>query len=250
MGKSANEENTVMGKHRYKGLFQLLKKIKHIFKICRKTFLFAPYISNHYSQDGEDVVLSSFYDEKPNYQGFYVDIGAHHPIRFSNTQLFYEKGWHGINIDAQPGSMTEFNRLRKNDINIETGVSDKSGTMDFFSFEEPALNSFNRMLAEKRINDGWKLKERINIRLLSINDILEKCLPCNQHIDFITMDVEGLEFQIIQSLDFQKYAPDFILIEDLNNTELYTGGDIARFLNDHDYIIAAKTRRTFLFRKR
>jgi FkbM family methyltransferase len=200
---------------------------------------FAPYISNFYSQDGEDIVLASFYEEKPNYRGFYIDIGAHHPIRFSNTQFFYEKGWHGINIDACPGSMKQFNKLRKNDINIEIGVSDKPGEMEYFSFVEPALNSFDKTLSEKRIDDGWALKERINRHVLPLNDILEKYLPHNQHIDFITMDVEGLELQLIESLNFQKYTPDFFLVEDLSSIA-FKERPISRLLNSHDYVAVVK----------
>src|SRR4030042_4646353 len=71
-----------------------------------------PFKKSHYSQDGEDIVLASFYEEKPGYKGFYVDVGALNPLRFSNTQYFYEKGWRGINIDATPGSMKEFNEIR------------------------------------------------------------------------------------------------------------------------------------------
>lgn len=207
-----------------------------------------------YSQDGEDAVLAGFYEDKPNYQGFYVDIGAHHPLRFSNTQLFYERGWCGINIDATPGSMKEFNKLRKNDINIETGISDISGEAEYFLFEESALNSFDKKLSEERINHGWKLKEKIKAHLIPINDILEKYLPLNlQRIDFISIDVEGLELQILQSFNFTKYSPDYFLIEDLSNFDKdiidLEHGNIYRFLTNRGYIVVAKTQRVFIFKK-
>ena len=67
---------------------------------------------NFYSQDGEDTLLMGFYEGSPEYKGFYIDIGALHPLRFSNTQIFYERGWHGINIDSTPGSMKLFNEVR------------------------------------------------------------------------------------------------------------------------------------------
>ncbi len=62
------------------------------------------------------MIVASFYDSNPHYKGFYVDIGAHHPFRYSNTQFFYEKGWRGINIDATPGSMDRFKDFRPEDI--------------------------------------------------------------------------------------------------------------------------------------
>jgi FkbM family methyltransferase len=218
-------------------------------------FPFRRCISISYSQDGEDAVLASFYEGKSNYKGFYIDIGAHHPVRFSNTQLFYEKGWRGINIDATPGSMKSFNKFRKRDINIEVGISDVSGEMEYFSFEEPALNSFDKILSEKRINDGWRLKEKIRIHTLTINTILEKhILSNNQKIDFITIDVEGMELKILKSLDFQKYAPDYFLVEDLETKSFVNdgepgGGGICHFLKKFNYIPVAKTQRTFIFER-
>jgi hypothetical protein len=91
-----------------------------------------PYI--YYSQEGEDIVLQRFLQEKE--KGFYIDIGAHHPTRFSNTYLLYLKGWRGVNIDAMPGSMELFNELRPEDINIEVPVSDESKEMLFYIYKE------------------------------------------------------------------------------------------------------------------
>ena len=86
-----------------------------------KNFLFwDPWVRHSYSQDGEDMVLRKIF--KNQKMGFYVDIGAHHPKRFSNTHLLYKKGWKGINIDATPGSMKLFNQLCPRDTNLELGV--------------------------------------------------------------------------------------------------------------------------------
>src|SRR5580658_8816405 len=82
------------------------------------------YFRHSFSQEGEDMILASFFEGKKN--GFYVDVGAHHPKRFSNTHHFYIRGWRGINVDATPGSMKLFRRTRPDDINIEAAVSDQS----------------------------------------------------------------------------------------------------------------------------
>jgi hypothetical protein len=72
-----------------------------------------------YSQDGEDMVLKVFfYENKRKYEGFYIDVGAHHPFRFSNTAFFYQKGWRGINIEPTPDLIKKFKRYRKRDINL------------------------------------------------------------------------------------------------------------------------------------
>jgi hypothetical protein len=92
--------------------------------------LIKKFIRNHfdnpfrcYGHSGEDLVLDRLLNGKR--MGFYIDVGAHHPTRFSNTYLFYKKGWSGINIDANPKSMELFNRRRSRDINIEVGIAKK-----------------------------------------------------------------------------------------------------------------------------
>src|SRR6185436_8799288 len=98
-----------------------------------------------YSQEGEDLLLARLFEHDA--QGIYVDVGAHHPFRFSNTCLLSKKGWRGINIDARPGSMRLFQRFRPNDVNLELGVSEHPGHLEFYVFAEPALNTFDAALA-------------------------------------------------------------------------------------------------------
>src|SRR5829696_7661265 len=80
------------------------------------------YSRKSYSQEGEDLILERIFLEQK--KGFYVDVGAHHPKRFSNTFLFYKLGWFGINIDAMPGSMSAFESARPRDINLEVAIAE------------------------------------------------------------------------------------------------------------------------------
>ncbi|HIB94217.1 MAG TPA: SAM-dependent methyltransferase, partial [Candidatus Lambdaproteobacteria bacterium] len=102
----------------------------------------------YFSQEGEDVILRRIFEDQKN--GFYIDIGAHHPKRFSNTYYFYDRGWEGINIDATPGSMKIFQKFRPRDINLEIAISEKEQQLTYFMFNEPALNSFSKSLSDKR----------------------------------------------------------------------------------------------------
>jgi FkbM family methyltransferase len=166
-----------------------------------------------YSQDGEDKLLLSFYEGNWKMKGFYVDIGAYHPIYFSNTKLFYDMGWKGINIDANPEAIKKFDEARKRDINIQMGVSDTAGELNYYVIgKESTGNSFSEQLIEKR---GNKIEDIIKIKVKPINEILDDYLPRDQHIDFITIDVEDFEWRIIKTFNFDKYAPDFFLIEEL-----------------------------------
>ncbi|HEY5259890.1 MAG TPA: FkbM family methyltransferase, partial [Rhabdochlamydiaceae bacterium] len=107
------------------------------------------YARYAYSQEGEDLLISRLL-EIDYYQrtGFYVDIGAHHPKRYSNTQYFYERGWCGINVDASEAAMKEFELERPRDLNITCGVGEKAGVLIFYEFDSPALNSFDQELSE------------------------------------------------------------------------------------------------------
>ena len=89
-------------------------------KIKEKYFPKQIYKNLSYSQNGEDRILHRIFENQKS--GFYVDIGAHHPFRFSNTFLFYKMGWKGINVDAMPKSMEIFKRFRPRDINLELAV--------------------------------------------------------------------------------------------------------------------------------
>jgi FkbM family methyltransferase len=204
-----------------------------------------PYI--YYSQEGEDIVLQRFLQEKE--KGFYIDIGAHHPTRFSNTYLLYLKGWRGVNIDAMPGSMELFNELRPEDINIEVPVSDESKEMLFYIFKETALNTFDETLANTYIAKGWKLLKKRKVVTQTVKDILKQH-SISAEIDLMTIDVEGHELQVLRSIDWLVCNPTFILIEDLNfdlnhlmENELYT------FMINKQYQMVAKTVHTVFFKK-
>jgi len=203
-----------------------------------------------YSQEGEDLILNRFLNNKEN--GFYVDVGAHHPRRFSNTYSFYKKGWRGVNIDALPGSMVAFNEERPNDINLEIGISKKETELLYYMFNEPALNTFSETEAIKK--DGlqnYKIIEKRKVNTYQLKQVLDKHLVSNQKIDFMTIDVEGLDLEVVESNDWKKYRPSFLLVEDLNKNslvDLTSKSDLYKFLIINDYILVAKTFNTLFFK--
>ena len=103
-----------------------------------------------YSQQGEDMILKSLFQDHQS--GFYVDVGAHHPSRFSNTYFFYLRGWRGINIDAMPGSMAAFPAAPSG--GHQPGVRRRRGApiLDLLQFDEPEVNGFSPRTV--RIADG------------------------------------------------------------------------------------------------
>ena len=233
-------------------LKELLKVIlpKNIKKkiIDIKNNYFDGYALKSYSQEGEDMILRRLFEKQQI--GFYIDIGAHHPKRFSNTYFFYKKGWKGINIDAMPDSMISFNKFRPKDINIEKPVSDKKQVLTYYAFNEPALNGFSKELSAERANQNhnYHIIFEKDIETSTLTEILDNNLPKNQKIDFLSIDVEGLDFMVLRSNDFEKYKPKVILIEilssSLSNVE---ENEISIFLKDYSYSIYAKAVNTVIF---
>ncbi|MHC4617544.1 MAG: FkbM family methyltransferase [Planctomycetota bacterium] len=181
--------------------------------------------------------------------GFYVDVGAHHPKRFSNTYHFYRNGWRGINIDAMPGSMKAFNKIRPRDINLEMAVSSRRQKLVYYAFDDPALNSFSEKLSlERNGKNGNKIiftKER---ETLTLREILDTYVPKGTQIDFLSVDAEGLDFEVLQSGDWNKYRPAIVLVEAKGNSlESATQTDVYRFLLDKGYALFAKTVNTLIF---
>ena len=209
---------------------------------------FEGFAIKSYSQEGEDMILRRFFEFKKN--GFYVDVGAHHPKRFSNTYFFYEKGWKGINIDAMPGSMNAFEKVRPRDINIEVPISSKKQKLKYYGFNEPALNGFSKELSEQRNNSrGYDIIFTRDLQTQTLQNVLDTHLPKEQIIDFLSIDVEGLDFDVIKSIDLNKVRPRLILIEILSSSyhELINN-EITTHIISHNYSVFSKTINTVIFK--
>lgn len=221
-----------------------------------KRFLKQRYIAKDafvsYSQDGEDMILRSFYEEKFNYKGFYVDVGAHDPERFSNTMFFYKMGWSGINIEPTPNAITRFNACRPRDINLNFGVGERHEELTFYCFNEPALNSFSEELSHER--DGEKqyyITEKIPVQVCPLSEIFDKHLPAETRIDFLSIDVEGFDLQVLRSNSWVKYRPDYILAEDaIEDMGQLKDSNVYNFVVDQGYKLVAKTQRTLIFKNK
>lgn len=200
-----------------------------------------------YAQEGEDLILKRLLEDVKS--GFYIDVGAHHPLRFSNTHFFYRKGWSGINIDAMPGSMKAFSVLRKRDINLELPISNSKDVLTYYCFNEPALNGFSKVLSEQRDGkEGYEIVSTRRIQTYTLTEILDEYLPYNTVIDFLTVDVEGLDYNVLESLDFSKYQPKYVLVEILNTSlaEIETN-EIYQLLRRAGYHLISKSVHTAIF---
>lgn len=212
--------------------------------------LFDVYARKSYSQEGEDLVLGRMFPGIT--RGFYVDVGAHHPRRFSNTYAFYKKGWSGINIEPNPDVVSLFKLERARDRNLQLGVSDAADILRYYVFDEPALNTFDRSLMQWRIaNTPYKVVKTIEIAVEPLADILRRELPPRQSIDFMSIDVEGKDFAVLQSNDWAAFRPKCILVEAMaTSVEADLGSELCSFMKERNYILFCKTFNTLFFRER
>lgn len=215
---------------------QMLDRLSYI-----KNTYFDGAAYKSFANDGEDLILKRIFGKQE--LGFYIDVGAHHPKQFSNTYVFYQKGWRGINIDAMPHSMGLFNKLRHRDINIEKAISDQKETLTYYMFNVPALNGFSKELSVERNGvENYRIISEQKIETSTLEEILETYLPIEQEIDFLTIDVEGLDYKVLRSNNWEKYRPKVIVIEAGQLTcEEALADEISNYLKAKGYYLIAKT---------
>ena len=188
----------------------LYRKGNNIFKLFY--FLYQYFKSRKilkqkvfYSNWGIDMMADEFFKKKS--KGFYIDVGCHQPIINNNTYRLYRRGWSGINIDLDFNTIDMFDFFRKNDLNIEAGVSN--------SVEEKELYFFHNRSAVNTLSkeSGSKAKEVRKIKTTTLNKIIENSRYKDSEIDYISIDVEGHELSVLEGLDFKKYKPKLVVLE-------------------------------------
>lgn len=196
------------------------------------------YRNLSWSQEGEDIWLQNKFAGR---KGFYVDVGAFHPFRFSNTAWAYDAGWTGINIEPNVDNFHLFEVLRPNDTNINCGISDEEGELTYYCYDEAALNGFDcTVYADIPILE----KKQVRVRKLS-----EICREYGvNRIDFIDIDVEGLEMNVLKSIDFS-IDIECILLEQFVDVEDLTATPEFQFLKEKGYCAVAKYGRTTIYEK-
>ncbi|MBP7496979.1 MAG: FkbM family methyltransferase [Bacteroidales bacterium] len=199
------------------------KKIKKIIPVFIKDFIkkivYNKYkLTYYHSQIGEDILLNRIFEKKikNGEMGFFVDVGAYHPYHLSNTYFFYKNGWRGINIEPRPGSAKFFNKERPRDINLELAISDKKETLKYYMFKSKysIVNTFCiEDTEEVNLNVRKYNRKVIEIQTYPLSEVLDKYLPSGQEIDFLSIDVEGLDFNVLRSNNWKKYRPKILLVE-------------------------------------
>jgi FkbM family methyltransferase len=163
-------------------------------------------IIKNYSQIKQDLKVLSFYNNKQN--GYFVEIGANDGVTLSNTYLLEKDyNWNGICVEALPDKFNELVKNRKS-ININKAVFHKTGEILQFSSDNLLSGITDKIDAHL----GSKNKEQISVETMTLNDILEQN-NAPRFIDYISIDTEGSELEILKSVDFNKYTFGLIHVE-------------------------------------
>jgi len=175
----------------------------------------------------------------PQAHGFYVDAGAHDPWRYSNTALLHLRGWRGINIDADDRAIARFNDARPGDINLHCGVGSEAGEMSFARFADGAVNSFDTEIAAQQTS-AFGAPEVVRVRIEPLGAIMAQHLPAGVRVDYLNIDCEGLDFEVLQGHDWERFAPAVLTVE-LHGLNLATPeqNQAYRFLRDRGYLFRA-----------
>lgn len=156
-----------------------------------------------YSSLNEDVIIDWLTGHKE--KGTYIDVGANHPDRINNTKLFYERGWRGINIEPDPTGYALFVEKRPGDVNLNCAIGE--GEVDYFEGgDDTSGNTCVRDLAESR---GMNVCKRLTLKPL--REVFEE--NNLQLVDFMSIDVETFENEVLKSNDWNKYKARVICLE-------------------------------------
>jgi FkbM family methyltransferase len=228
------------------------------YKIFYKTFLYYNiyirnlkfFYKNTLSQDKEDLFIKKFFKDKR--EGTYLDIGCFNPLLWNITYLLYKKGWHGINVDIQKINIDLFNVARPDDINICCALYDKKKILNLYNLQgenNSAVMTIDKSHAEKMKFLFSKNIIKKKIQTLTFSEMIKNHKITINNIDFLNIDTEGSDFNILRSINIQKYKPKLICIEISQFTKQVDKKKILNYLKSNNYKYIYKTSVSSFFKK-
>ena len=215
---------------------------------CRRPVKLKPsdwtYVKFYFGQFGEDAVFMALWDWHRRRQGFYVDVGAYHPIDLSNTNALYRHGWRGVTIDPNPRTAPLFARHRPEGIHLTCAVGESEGEAAYFAFQQGNYNTMDPAVAE-RLGANQPF-EKLTVPVRPLAAILREHGPAGGEIDLLTVDCEGFDEDVLRSNDWRKYRPAWIMVEDENAGE---SSGTARLLRGEGYELRAWVKMTKIYQR-
>lgn len=222
----------------------MIKNLKRVIRRIVYEFIPPGFTRNSYSQTGEDVIVDFLFRGVGNTNPSYLDIGTNNPTWGNNTFLFYENGSRGVLVEADQTIIPLIKESRVGDkvLNIGVGLSEQKEA-DFYIFDVSGIHTFNKQEAEERDKIGvHKIVKIEKVSLKPINEIIKENF--DTFPDFLSIDIEGLDLAVLQSLDFSKYPIPVICSETCTYSENHIKPKdlaIAEFMLKQGYFIYADT---------
>ena len=219
--------------------------VEYLRSLFDKKFRMSYKGRRSYSQLGEDIIVANIFRRLQIIHPSYLDIGAHHPSILSNTCYFYRTGSKGVNIEPDPYLYQRFLYNRRKDINLNVGIGlNNNESADFYVMSNRVLNTFSKEDAEiARSNRNCYIKKVIKIKLLSIDMILASYFPENVP-NFVSIDTEGFDLEILKGFDFSRYRPKVFCVETLIHHEDKTtskNSEVMQLMQSNGYFVYCDT---------
>lgn len=197
-----------------------------------------------YAQQGEDLVLQAVFEQLGIARPRYLDIGAFHPSIGSNTFLFYVRGSRGVLVEPNPFMAELLRKARPDDVVLDVGVSvDDSTEADYYVLRDrPQLNTFSREQADRYVAEAGPgtIEKVVRMPLRAVDEILAEHFAAAPP-DLVSIDVEGLDLPLLQSLDFERFRPVVLCVETLVYGTTAQREPTLALLRGHGYAVRAGT---------
>lgn len=185
-----------------------------------------------YAQNFEDVLLWRALRDVPN--GFYLDVGAQHPVIDSVSRAFYDAGWRGMHVEATPAYAAMLRADRPNEIVIEAALSDEPGLITLYEFPDTGLSTGDRAIADMHNARGLSSREII-VPCLTLSDLFTKI--GERAIHWLKVDVEGMEAKVLAGWGTHPQRPWVLVVEStLPNSTIPTHMEWIDELKSRGYI--------------
>jgi FkbM family methyltransferase len=207
-----------------------------------------PWARQSHSQQGEDLIVAAICDLFGIEHPTYLDIGAADPCQDNNTYLFYERECRGVLVEPNPAFCRKIKAVRPGDTVLNAGVGvtgERETTADYYVIggrDGDYLNSFSKEQVDdvvKRSEGTRSVAKTIKMRLLNINSIIEQYLPAAP--SFVSIDTEGLDFAILQTLDFERFRPSILCVETLIIGTTRVKTEILDLMTSKGYLVRGGT---------
>lgn len=204
--------------------------------------LLRPVRRTSYSQFAEDLVAMDllWWIRRSDAPGVYVDVGANHPKRHSNTYALYRAGWRGITVDLDPENCRQLAFARPGDRVVCAALGEHPERRTLYRFAISEMNTLDPGWAKRFVSEGQVLREEVDVDVRRLDDVLDEHRDVvSGGIDLLAIDAEGFDFQILRGLDLARHRPTLVLLEVAESLDLPEGG-AAEFLREAGYSMRAR----------